>query len=469
MVAATGLAFFGAPPELIGRDPVLRYPVPLGEASALAMALCGDAVAEIWRRRTGQDQMVRVPVRNAAAAIAGYAYQLLDPSPFARAEDWEPEAGGWRAWGARSLLAGMNASNPAVGIYRCRDGRWFHVHGGLPHLARRICDVLQTAPDGIPAAVGLWDSATLEDALAAAETCGVTVRSRAEWLSHPQGRRLAALPIVEVERIGDAAPLPLPAGAAPLSDLRVLDLTVALAGPTAARTLAQHGADVLHVSAPGRTDRQPFEIDTGHGKRSVFIDLKATGGRETLSRLVASTDVFIQGYRQGALTRLGFDASEVAARRPGIIYVSINCYGHTGPWAQRRGWEGLAQATTGLTVATGDGQPRLAPGSVCDYLTGYVAARGVLEALLRRSAEGGSWHVKASLCQTGMWLSGLAPVDEQLAPEDPDMFIDLLVETATPFGRLRHLPPTPLMSLTPPVWDRPPPLPGADPASWSTV
>jgi hypothetical protein len=103
-------------------------------------------------------------------------------------------------------------------------------------------------------------------------------------------------------------------------------------------------------------------------------------------------------------------------RVPGVVYVSINCYGHDGPWSARRGWEGLAQAATGLAVPRADGgPPRLAPGSVFDYLTGYLAARGVMEALLLRSEQGGSWHVRASLCQTGMWLAGLDPLDESAA------------------------------------------------------
>jgi len=158
----------------------------------------------------------------------------------------------------------------------------------------------------------------------------------------------------------------------------------------------------------------------------------------------------------------------VAALRPGIIYVSINCYGHVGPWVDRRGWEGLAQVTTGLAVQQGpQAEPRLAPASVCDYLTGYLAAHGVMEALARRAVEGGSWHVRASLCQTGMWLARLGgPVDLSQAPAEPDEFVDLLVERETPFGRLRHLPPAVELPRTPALWKTPPPLPGSNAPVW---
>lgn len=468
MARRAGLAFAGEAPVVTGRDPAMRFPRPLGEAAAVAIGLCGDAAAEIWRRRTGVAQRPHIAVRRAAAALAGYAYQRLAPGGAAiRAGDWEAEPGGLRAWGARSMLRGENASNPAVGLYRTRDGRWFHVHGGLPHLAERIMGVLETDGPGIAAAVARRDAEELEEALAAADTCGVTVRDAEEWRRHPQGRALAGRPAVEILRVGDAPPRPLPSGEGPLGGLRVLDLSVALAGPTCARTLAEHGADVLRIAAPHRTDRQPFEIETGHGKRSAWLDLDAPDDRDRLSGLVAQADVFAQGYRSGALARRGLDVADVAARAPGIVYVSINCYGHAGPWTDRRGWEGLAQAATGLTVPRPDGgPPRLAPGSVCDYLTGYLAARGAMEALLRRSEEGGTWHVRASLCQTGMWLAGLGHVDETAAPSEPDLHDDLLVTAETPYGTLRHLPPALEMPTTRPCWRVPPPLPGQDAPTW---
>lgn len=464
-----GLSFLGEPPVIIGSDPVLHFPRPIGEAAATAIALCGDAVGEVWLRRTGQISRLRVDVRAAAAALAGYAYQLLTPSENARQSDWEPEAGGWRAWGARSLLRGENASNPAVGIYRCRDGRWIHIHGGLPHLAERILKVLDTDGPGIPDAIGKWEAESLEEALAAAETCGAVVRSTKEWHEHPQGRLLYALPVIEVVKVGDAPPQPLPDGQDPLSGLRVLDLSTALAGPICARTLAQHGAEVLHVVAPGRIDRQPFETETGHGKRSTRIDLRQAQGHAILADLTRKADVFCQSYRRGALDSLGFGLDQVADLRPGIIHVAINCYGNVGPWAGRRGWEGLAQATTGLTVWDNPMiQPRLAPGSVCDYLTGYLAARGVIEALLRRAREGGTWQVRASLCQTGMWLARMGDTKiEGPAPPSPPLFADLLVLRDTPFGRLQHLPPALSMEPISARWTAPPPLPGQDPPIWT--
>ena len=110
------------------------------------------------------------------------------------------------------------------------------------------------------------------------------------------------------------------------------------------------------------------------------------------------------------MQRRGLGPDELAARRPGIVYVSMSCYGDVGPWRERPGWEQLAQTVTGIAaVQGGDGPPVLIPAAACDYTTGFLAALGTMVALWRRSHEGGSYHVRASLCQTGMWFATRAP------------------------------------------------------------
>src|SRR5437867_3316438 len=118
------------------------------------------------------------------------------------------------------------------------------------------------------AAVARWDGQALEDALTEARQCGAMVRSSDEWLAHPQGRALADRPRVEIVKIGESEPEPLPAGDRPLSGVRVLDLTRILAGPTHARTLAEHGAEVLHIASPWLPNPDVFVMDTNHGKLS---------------------------------------------------------------------------------------------------------------------------------------------------------------------------------------------------------
>jgi crotonobetainyl-CoA:carnitine CoA-transferase CaiB-like acyl-CoA transferase len=160
----------------------------------------------------------------------------------------------------------------------------------------------------------------------------------------------------------------------------------------------------------------------------------------------------------------------VAALRPGIVYVSENCYGHVGPWSERPGWEQLGQAATGMTYREGqsaaDGIPRLAPAAVNDYSTGYFAAYGAMLALARRATEGGSWHVQVSLSQTCMWYQRLGD-DNDLEVADPGDIQPFLAEMDTAdFGRIQYLTPALSLSETPPRWDLPPARQGAHTAEW---
>ena len=233
-----------------------------------------------------------------------------------------------------------------------------------------------------------------------------------EWAEHAQGRAVGALARVEIEKIGESAPEPVGGTARPLDGVRVLDLTRILAGPTNGRTLAEHGADVLLVNSPNLDNVLPFVIDTSHGKRSTFLDLDSPDDHARLLALASSADVFAQGYRGGAMQRRGLGPDELAARRPGIVYVSMSCYGDVGPWRERPGWEQLAQTVTGIAAVQGAiGPPVLIPAAACDYTTGSLAALGTMVALWRRSHEGGSYHVRASLSQTGMWFAREPRVD----------------------------------------------------------
>jgi hypothetical protein len=295
------------------------------------------------------------------------------------------------------------------------------------------------------------------------------VRTKDEWAQHDQGAALSNLPVVTITRIGDADPEPLPAGDRPASGIRVLDLTRVLAGPTCAKTLAEHGADVLHISTPVLEPGGPFELETGIGKRQAALDLNVPEQAETLRRLVADADVFSQGYRLGGLARRGFSPEQLAELRPGIVYVSENCYGHLGPWAERPGWEQLAQAATGMSHREGlaaDGVPRLAPAAVNDYTTGFLSAYGAMVALARRATEGGSWLVQASLCQTATWYQRLGDDNDVTSAQLGDVSAFTDVMDSPDYGRIRYLTPAVHLSETPPRWDLPPRRIGAGQPVW---
>ncbi len=352
-----------------------------------------------------------------------------------------------------------------------RDGRWFLPHFGLPNLRARVLGVLgcEATPEAVGKAVARWNGLDLELAIDEARACGGMIRSHEEWIATPHGSALARKPIVEIIKIGDSKPEPLPVSERPLDGLRVLDLTRILAGPMSARTLAEHGADVLMVIADRLPHIPEHVIDTNHGKRSSFLDLSKADEAATLKKLVATADVFTQGYRKGTMDTFGFSPDEVARLRPGIVYTSINCYGHEGPFSHRAGWEQLAQTVTGICHENGqNGRPALLPAPACDYTTGALAAYGTLLALERRATEGGSYHVRVSLCQSGMFIrrqDRVAP-DVKAIELTRDDLVALRIESQTHEGPMRHLGPCLQLSETPPRWVRPTPKLGSHQPVW---
>jgi crotonobetainyl-CoA:carnitine CoA-transferase CaiB-like acyl-CoA transferase len=435
--------------RVTGADPVLATPFRVGEAAASALAACGEAAAELHRTRTGCEQRVEVDVRAAVATLLSFAFQRVE----------------------RNVAAGERQLRTTTALYPTRDGRWIHLHGGFPHLRQGTLALLECddTEESVGAALLRWDAQDLEDALAARGMCGAVARTADEWRAHPQGQAVSKLAPLEVLRIGDADPEPLPPGERPLTGVRVLDLTRVLAGPTCARTLAEHGAEVLRIAGPHLPFVEPFVIDTGHGKRSAHVDLREAAGVEALRGLVRDAHVFSQGYRGHTLARRGFGPEALAELRPGIITVSINCYGHEGPWAERPGWEQLAQTTSGIAVEQGGGDsPRLIPAAACDYVTGYLAACGVLRALKLRATEGGSYHVRASLVQTAQWFQSLERVDPVRALAlEPDEIAGWSTRSDTAWGPVQHLAPVTRMSATRTHWRQPVVPLGTHPPRWS--
>src|SRR6202789_1073851 len=445
-------------PHFEGDDPILPTPFRVASAAAAALGLGAAAANETWRLCGGSQQEISLGLNAAASSLVSFALQRLNGQSLSREE------------------------KPTTGLYRAMDGRWIHLHGGFPHLEKRTLDLLNcdNTKDGVAAAVARWSALALEDSLAFMGQCGAVVRTEEEWRATPQGAALANAPVIALKRIGDAPPLRLPESDKPLGGIRVLDLTRVLAGPSAGRTLASYGADVLSVRADWLPTIDVFDLDTGHGKRSTFLDLTKPGDAEILRGLARGAHVFVDSYKPGALAALGFSPPALAHVAPGIVYVSLSCYGTQGPWAQRRGWEQLAQSATGVAVEQGgvaggrggsrrESVPQLIPAAACEYITGYLAAAGVAAALLRRIREGGSWLVEVSLCATATWLQSLGKLNAASVPESwkPGAGLDGYFQSCeTGRGRLDYLGPVVRMEKTPPAWRNPPPEPGGDRPRW---
>jgi crotonobetainyl-CoA:carnitine CoA-transferase CaiB-like acyl-CoA transferase len=436
--------------ELTGGEPVLPSSFAVGTAAQASIAASALAAAEFWRLRTGRAQQVEVDMRHAAVECRSERYLRVNGAP--TPDLWDKIAG----------------------TYLCGDGRWVRLHTNFPHHRDGVLKLLgcDYDRDAVKRALAEWRAEDFETAAAAAGLVVTAMRSFAEWDEHPQGRAVEKLPVLSIERIGDAPPECLPAAERPLAGVRVLDLTRVIAGPVCGRTLAAHGADVLLVTAAHLPSVAPLVIDNGRGKLSTHLDLRNAAGRETLAELLRSAHVFVQGYRPGGLAALGFSPEQAARIRPGIVYVSLCAYGHEGPWRGRRGFDSLVQTAMGFNhaeaQAAGIDRPKPLPMQELDHASGYFLAFGAMMALARRRTEGGSWHVRVSLAQTGRWLRGLGRLEHGLACPDPSFedVRDLLDEADSGFGRLIVVRPAAQLSETAAHWSRPSMPLGSHPPAW---
>lgn len=424
---------------LTGSEPILPSSFRVGAASQVTIAAAGLAAAEVWKARSEEAQNLSVDMTHAAVECRSERYLRVDGKP------------------APTLW------DPIAGVYKTGDGRFVRLHTNFPHHRDNVCKVLDCKPerDDVQRALMRWKGEAFETAAYAGGCVVSMMRSHDEWMATPQAQALEYLPLLTIEKIGEAAPKPWPKGDRPLSGLRALDLSRVIAGPVAGRTWAAHGADVMLISSPNLPSIPWLVIDTGLGKLSSFLDLKTEAGRDALRGLLAQADIFSQGYRPQSIAALGFSPEDAARISPGIVYVSLSAYGHAGPWAGRRGFDSLVQTSTGFNhaeaqAAAVDG-PKELPMQILDHATGYLMAFGAMMARLRQAREGGSWHVRISLAQTGRWLWNLGRWDNGLATPDltADKILPFIEQGSSGFGALQSIRHAAVMSATPAFWLRP--------------
>ncbi len=447
------LALTGVTPSetrFTGTDPVQPSTFAVGTAAVASVAASATAAAAIHQARGGPAQGIAVDMAHALTEFHSERHLRVDGKEVH--EGWDRIAG----------------------LYRCGDGRWLRLHTNFPHhrdavLKRFGCDYDR---DSVTAALQSWHAEEAETAVNEAGGVGTMTRSLDEWSAHPQGQAIAALPPVILERIGEAPPTPLPPlGARPLDGIRVLDLTRVIAGPVAGRTLAAHGAEVLHVTAPHLPSLPPLVMDTGRGKRCTALDLRDPAQQAVMRGLVAGADVFLQGYRPGGVAGLGFGPEALAALKPGIVCVSLSAFGHVGPWSGRRGFDSLTQNADGINdaerLAAGEDKPRPLPCQALDHASGYLLAYGAMAALLKRATEGGSWLVRVSLAGTGEWIKGLDRVEGGLAAPGIADVTPFLEESDSGYGRMQAVRHSAVLSATPAHWALPSMPLGSHPAAWA--
>jgi hypothetical protein len=334
--------------------------------------------------------------------------------------------------------------DPIAGDYVAADG-WIRLHTNAPHHREAALAVLGTPAEQtmVRSAVMRWKADELEAAVIARGGCAATMRSPTAWADHPQGKAVIAEPLVQSGTTGAAIPerRAFEEGR-PLAGVRVLDLTRVLAGPVATRFLAGFGAEVLRVDPP-EWDEPSLAPEVTLGKRCARLDLRNPANRDALLELLASADVIVHGYRPEALERLGLGAEMRARVRPGIIDVSLDAYGWTGPWAGRRGFDSLLQMSAGIAFEgmkrLGKDRPTPLPVQALDHATGYIMATAVVRGLTKRRASGVGSIARASLARTAALLSNATRLEniqplQKLDARDFDARIEV-----TPWGPARRL------------------------------
>jgi crotonobetainyl-CoA:carnitine CoA-transferase CaiB-like acyl-CoA transferase len=412
--------------------------IPTASCYAAFQAAVATSMALIARDRDGVGQVIEVPLFDAMFGAIGYRGQHPTTLRLTR--------------GGR-----MRTTQ-----YECADGRWVMFHTGNQNVPQfmELAGITHWIDEGLfeveradeleAAEEALFRTRTAqewEDLVAEAGSECTVCRTTEEWMAHPHARESLAIvdvddpvlgktsqpgiiarmsatpgairgprPLLDADRaaiLGEldglgsvtAPPATEEQLRAALDGVKVLDLCIVLAGPTAGRTLAEYGADVIKIDAPRRGEQVIFFTDVSRAKRSILLDLKSEEGLEVFWQLVDEADVIVQNYRHGAAERLGIDYESVKARKPDIIYGSMNAFGHIGPWARRPGHEQLAQATSGMQARFGgDGRPTLQVNAVNDYGTGFMGAYGVALALLHRNRTGEGQLIDGSLAYTAVAL-----------------------------------------------------------------
>jgi hypothetical protein len=367
--------------------------------------------------------------------------------------------------------------DPIAGDYAAADG-WVRIHTNYTHHRDAALRALGAGAsrDEVARAVGLRAAEDVEASVVHEGGAAAKLRTQAEWAAHPQGRAVAAEPLVASlsSPIGSgtrsfAEPA---AGEAPLAGIRVLDLTRVIAGPVCTRVLAAYGAEVLRIDPPGFAEVPALLPDTTAGKRRAAVDLRSETGREVFQRLVASADLLVCGYRSGALDRLGLGVERLRAWNPGLGVMLLDAYGWSGPWRERRGFDSLVQMTTGIAApggeATSPRAPTPLPAQALDHGSGYLLAAAACRALTERCRADVATVSRVSLARVALFLVGLGTDGDPHAPEitNVDPWCERAESSYGPLQRVRC--PGRIEGITP-RWDWPGGPLGVDAPVWQSA
>ncbi|UOB23017.1 CoA transferase [Pseudomonas orientalis] len=350
--------------------------------------------------------------------------------------------------------------DPIAGDYVSADG-WIRLHTNAPHHRAAAERVLGKVTERTQMArnVAQWNAAELEQAVVDEGGCAAQMRTWQAWQSHPQGLAVNAEPLIQRQAFDTTGDNPWPGTAArPLAGLKVLDLTRVLAGPVASRFLAGLGANVLRIDSP-TWDEPGVVPEMTLGKRCARLDLKSAEGRQVFETLLAEADILFHGYRADALEQLGYAGDALQRIAPGLIDVSLNAYGWSGPWRNRRGFDSLVQMSSGIAEAgmvwKRADRPSPLPVQALDHATGYLMAASAIRALSERLKSGRGGSARLSLARTAKLLVDAGQVPEQPALRAEEAGDQGLLVEQTAWGQAHRLLAPLTISGTPLQWDLP--------------
>jgi crotonobetainyl-CoA:carnitine CoA-transferase CaiB-like acyl-CoA transferase len=443
---------FAIDPSKITVEPGLSYirsPIKVHDYAAGLMAAFGSVVERLGTMRGLPAQTMKLNRRLCGLRLNDL--QLLFLNGYSTLVD---------NWGI----------GPDNGTYRARDGRHVTMIGLHPRLRDGLLDYFQCANStaAIQKAVEQKTAQQLEDELAALNLPLGMVRSPQEWLANPQGEATAKRTMIDIERKGDARKRVLgKAKYRPLEGVRVMEFTQVVAGPQCGMLLAEQGADVIKVQPPLGNVVYPIWISMSWGKKNILLDIKSSSGKQRFAELLAGADVLIDSNRPGALTRLGFDEGTLRKLNPNLVYAKMSLSPPSTPWANRKGFEQIAQAASGAMHVHSEGlpEPQVVPALLNDALTAYLLATGVVAALAEREEKGGYWDTGAYLSRCSTMACNFAEPQgaEEYAPVNLQDFIDHGVDQVAPWGTFTRFAPPVAFSHSPSFAARPTSWPGMDP------
>jgi crotonobetainyl-CoA:carnitine CoA-transferase CaiB-like acyl-CoA transferase len=418
-----GSAVDAPPVELTATGDRLPSRLRVDDVAGACVGLALSAAVGLQRQRTGRVLHATLDRAHVAAAVCSERH-------FRR--DGTTRGGGFA---------------PFSRFWATSDG-WVRTHANYPWHKAALLSALATQPavDDMEAAMAEQRAEEIEAAVFAAGGVAGAVRTIDAWTTHAQGRAVASEPLIGHRLAGDARPRVLRArhvGDLPLEGVRVLDLTRVIAGPVCTRYLAALGAEVLRIDPPRRADMARGRPgDTLLGKRSAVLDFATPDGTGTLHDLVDLADVVVCGYRPGSLDRFGLGQIQLAERHPGLVVLYLSAWGFTGPWSERRGFDSIVQAPSGIAMSESStgAEPGALPCQLLDHGTGYLAAAAVIDGLRRQATSGGT-HVRwVSLARTAWWLTSLPRTVPSGEPGGADVS-DWLVDLVSSSGPIRAVAP----------------------------